>query len=172
MANWNDLVPILGGQDYVAKQITFISRAEAVATEVENARNGESSLQAIINAKISYSGLASDLSAGGYRIHSLGNAVAPGDAVNLSTAQSLLSGGGTPENIAITGLNYGSLADGQYARRVGGAIVGSFVNLTELVTTGIADGLTLKVSGGAVVGYTPPTVTIGQRLFNSLLGGN
>ena len=172
MANWSDLVPILGGQDYVEKQITFISRAETVATEVENARNGESSLQAIINAKISYSGLTSDLSAGGYRIHSLGNAVAPGDAVNLSTAQSLLSGGGTPSNIAITSLGYGDLTEGQYTRRVGGAIVGGFVYLAELDTTGIADGEALKVSGGAVVGYTPTVTTIGQRLFNGLLGGN
>jgi len=172
MANWVDLRPVLGGQDYVAKQITFISRAEAVATEVENARNGESSLQAIINAKISYSGLTSDLSAGGYRIHSLGNAVAPGDAVNLSTAQALLSGGGTPSNIAITGLGYGDLAEGQYTRRVGGAIVGSFVNLTELVTTGIADEQALKVSGGAVVGYTPATTTIGQELFIAFMGAS
>ena len=144
MANWNDLVPILGGQDYVAKQITFISRAETVATEVENARNGESSLQAVINTKISYSGLTSDLSAGGYRIHSLGNAVAPGDAVNLSTAQALLSSGGTPSNIAITALNVGSLAPGQVP-----------INFN-----------------GTIVGYTIPTATIGQRLFNGLLGGN
>jgi predicted small integral membrane protein len=55
---------------------------------------------------------------------------------------------------------------------VGGAIAGSFIYLTELVTTGIADGETLKVSGGAVVGYTPAITTIGQRLFNSLLGDN
>ena len=144
MANWNDLVPILGGQDYVAKQITFISRAEAVATEVENARNGESSLQAVINTKISYSGLTSDLSAGGHRIHSLGSAVAPGDAVNLSTAQALLSSGGTPSSIAITALNVGSLAPGQVP-----------INFN-----------------GTIVGYTIPTATIGQRLFNGLLGGN
>lgn len=157
MADWSDLTFPLNSQEYVAQQKTFINRAESVATEVENARNGESSLQAIINTKISYSGLTSDLSAGGYRIHSLGNAVAPGDAVNLSTAQALLSGGGTPSNIAITGLGYGTLTDGQYTRRVGGVIVGSFVNLIELVTTGIADEQTLKVSNGAVVGYTPPS---------------
>ena len=156
MADWSDLTFPLNSQEYVAQQKTFINRAESVATEVENARNGAASLKAIIDTKISYSGIAADISMGGYRIHSLGNAVAPGDAVNLSTAQALLSGGGTPSNIAITGLGYGTLTDGQYARRVGGVIVGSFINLVELVTTGIADGQALKVSSGAVVGYTPP----------------
>ena len=60
--------------------------------------------------------LAADLDAGAKKIVNLANAVNAGDAVNLATAQALLSGGGTPASIPVTSLGVGSAVAGQMVR--------------------------------------------------------
>lgn len=60
-----------------------------------------------------HAGMTKDLSAAGFKITSLANAVALTDAVNLQTAQAILSAGAQPGDVPVTSLNKGTANNGQ-----------------------------------------------------------
>jgi hypothetical protein len=70
----------------------------------------------------------------------------------------------------------GNVQNNQLVMNSGGNISGytPISEITDMGTAGISEGQTLKVVSGVVSGYTPTAsnMTIGQRLFNSLLGGS
>jgi phosphoribosylcarboxyaminoimidazole (NCAIR) mutase len=93
----------------------------ALQTVISNLETG--------NTAVLVTGLLANLSAANHKITNLANAVVAGDAMNLSSVQSLISGGGTPSNIPITDLGVGSANDGQFIKRSGNAIVGASIDM-------------------------------------------
>jgi len=125
MADWSDIAFQATQVDYIFRLETLRTRSQAVATEVENARNGEASLAArlaVINgvvannfsASVKTAGLGANLPANGYRLTGAGNAVNPQDYVTLADAQALLVAGGSVGAVPITGLGLGTALKGQY----------------------------------------------------------
>jgi hypothetical protein len=133
-ASQTSVVIANGANDYVEKINRFVTDIASLLGEIVAARGGSAeiatrlaTMQTQLNQAISSTaGLTADVAANGYKITGLGNAVNPSDAVNLTTAQAILSGGGTPSSIAITALNKGTAANQSFITiNDSGAIVGS-----------------------------------------------
>lgn len=160
-----NLQPLKGLPDteWQADWESLIDYTQGVINEVETARNGQANLKASLDLKVSYSGFITHLSANNYRVTMLGNAVNPQDAVNLQTVQALISGGGSPSNIAITALNKGTGIAGQFYRVKldGTGIEGVTLQVTDLNTGSAKEGDYVKIEGGTVI----TTNDLVDRLF-------
>lgn len=134
MADWSDLTFNAQDTDYIAQLDALTSRSEAVATEVEDARQGEATLDVLtgninteltnarqgevdlvtnLNNYLKNGAIASDLNMAGFKITNLGDATATSDLVTLSQANALILGGASPADIDITSISVGTITNGQ-----------------------------------------------------------
>ena len=116
-------------RDYPDRVGALIDVLQGFIAELENARSGETTLDArvdnVLAACAQLSGLTANLNVNGKRLTSAADPIAGTDLCNLQTVQSIASGGGTPSNIAVTSLGVGSAVDGQLLSVSGGAVVGN-----------------------------------------------
>ena len=162
------------GQPNLNAKITAMdSAASAVTTEVNNAREGQSTLLANFGRYVLKTGPISDLPMNNNKITNLKNATAPKDAVPLEQVQSLISGGGSPSNIAVTSLNIGTATSLQLYRvnAAGNAIEG--VNpsaLSPIIAPSLEVTQTNKgtAQNGHVIGVRNGVV-IGRNLTYDLM---
>lgn len=91
---------------YVADLATFLTFAEANATEVEAARDGEASLLANIQKYIPLTGVGSNPDLNAKRIVNAADAVGSSDLTTLSQVNTLISGGGSPGDIQVMALKH------------------------------------------------------------------
>jgi hypothetical protein len=158
----NEVETARQGQTNLNAKITAMDSATtAVTSEVTTARQGQANLSASIDLRVPKSGLTANFSAQNYRFTTLANPVNPQDAVNLQTVQSLISGGGTPSNIAVTSLNKGTATTLQlYRVNAGGTAIEGVTPSTLAPNFAITDtnqgnaknGHVIGVQNGAVVG--------------------
>lgn len=118
-------------------------------------------------------GLTMALDANSFKITDLANATNGGDAVNLTTANALLLGGGTPGAIAITDLGVGTLVDQEIAYRNGSVIDGlASTAILNYVSSSINSNTSAAVNtryfvdttGGPVTVTLPASPSTGQRV--------
>jgi len=140
MANWSDLSFNFSDINYIYQLDTLRDRSEANATEVENARLGEATLDVLtgnLNTELVASrqgeidlvtnlgnyvqnaSLTVDFDLNGFKAINVANGTASSDLVNLSQATALILGGASPANINITDISNGTATTGQ--RIVAGA---------------------------------------------------
>ena len=106
---WNDITFTAGQTDYIAGLNTLRTRAATSAGEVETARDGQSTLLANINLRLTQaqvdarvgtlapllSGMTADLNAGGFKVTNLGDPALAQDAATRSWVLSQIINGGT-----------------------------------------------------------------------------
>lgn len=130
MADYSDIKFIAQQKDYIARLETLRMRAEADATEIENARAGAANLLAQLNvmiaAAVQKTGLDANLPAANFRITGAGQAVGGSDYTTLSQVNSIAATGGSPSSIGITEFNKGTATANQFIRinPAGNAVIG------------------------------------------------
>lgn len=134
MADWSDLTFNASDTDYISQLDTLRDRSEANATEVEDARQGELTLDVLTgNLKteveaaregeisllvnlgnyIKNGALTSSFDLNGQKITNIADGVAGTDLTNLSQATALILGGASPTDINITDISVGTANNGQ-----------------------------------------------------------
>ncbi len=108
MSDLSFLKGIPGLKNWYSLWTSLIDWLQLFVTEVETARQGQPNLNAALNQYVLKSGWTVNFNAMNYRLTGLADPVNPQDAVNLQTAQALISGGGVPSNIPITALGIGT----------------------------------------------------------------
>jgi len=124
---WNDITFTAGQTDYIAMLNELRSLSSGVSDEVVSARDGELTLlanidlrltQAQVDARIGalaplLSGMTADLNAGGFKVTNLADPTAPQDAATQSWVASQIIAGGSPGDVPITSLDKGTATEGQ-----------------------------------------------------------
>jgi len=145
MADWSDLEFNASDINYIYQLDTLRDRSEAVATEVEDARLGEASLDIttgnlntelvaaregeaslVANLQTNYiSKSGGNLDLVGGKLINVGNGTANTDTINLGQATSILDLGAIPSDVEITDLGRGTATVGQrYVAGPSGSPVG------------------------------------------------
>ena len=139
MADYQYLKGVPGQKNWYSYWTALIDFLQGTTNEVETARQGQASLTLNFDRYVLKSGWTANFNAMNYRLTGLADAVNPQDAVNLQTVQALISGGGSPSNIAITALGIGTATALQLYRvnDAGTAIEG-------VTTTAIASDIALS----------------------------
>ncbi len=102
MANYGGFrIPLLAG-DYPTKYDNFVTAAESVASEVETARGGFSSLTVGL---VGYAGMSANLPAAGNRITGLGDPIGGADAATKQWVETLALSASIP----VTGADAGKV---------------------------------------------------------------
>lgn len=132
MADWTDIKHAAGDTDYIVHLNTHVDRTEAVATEIEAARDGDASLSDRLGVlesgllseiddldavTLKVSGLTDNLSAGGHLISNLQDPQTDQDAATKAYVNAVATAGGSPGDIPITSLGAGTLAALQLPQR-------------------------------------------------------
>lgn len=172
--DWSDLAFSGGQLDYIARLNTLRLRAAANAGEVEQARDGQPSLLAQINTRLTQgqvdarvdaravtyaAGFTAHLSAKGYRLTNLADPVDAQDAATRAWTLSQINLGGDPGGIPVTSLGVGSLEDGQFLWRSGTGLAGASFSAIPATSLGVgttADGQVFARKGAQMVGRSAP----------------
>ncbi len=150
----NEVTTARQGQASLNAKITAMDLATTTVTnEVVAGRQGQATLNEALDLKVPKSGFTAHFSAQNYRINTLADAVNPQDAVNLQQVQSLISGGGSPSNIAVTSLNLGTATSLQVYRvdAEGSAIEGVTLGFSDLDVGMGVEGEYLKIENNQVI---------------------
>lgn len=168
MADWSDIEHAAGDTDYIEHLNTLVARAESVATELETARDGESTLDARLNGLVANAtGLTANLPGNAQRITGLADPVDGQDAATMAWANALLVAGGSPASIPVTGLNPGTASASQLLRIDSGGTAPEGVALSSLPVTGLDKGtasasqlLRVNSGGTALEGVSPASLPV------------
>lgn len=168
MADWSDIEHAAGDTDYIAHLNTLVSRAEAVATEVETARGGEAALDDRLAPLVDGAvGLTENLPANAHRIVNLADPVGDQDAATKAWTNALLVGGGSPGDIPVTALGPGAATASQLLRIDSGGTAPEGVSPANLAVTGFGKGalsalqlLRANSGGTALEGVSPASLAV------------
>jgi hypothetical protein len=170
MADYSDLSFNASDTDYVEQLVLLTSRSEAVATEVEGARQGEASLDVllgninteIVNAREGEASLlinlgtylknatfTSDVNLNGFRVINAADGIASTDLATVSQATALILGGASPTNIAITSIGSGTATSGQRLVSNGTIIVAEDNDLLSMNVGALTANQVVGVNAGA-----------------------
>jgi hypothetical protein len=115
MANWSDIAFFATQEDYIADLEQLRIRSQNVATEVENARDGEASVLARIQKCMVMSvGFTQDLDANGFRITNLPEPLSASEPATKGYADALSFAAALPAQAGNAGM--GVVTDGAAAR--------------------------------------------------------
>ena len=161
------------GDIYPNKYNGFVTATEAYATEIENAREGESNLVTNLQSNyISYT-LSTNVSGDStYKCTSMADGVDPQDYITKAQADSISGAADAPSTIALVGTGGLSANDILVVNSSGSAITGRPTNYSAVpVNSAINGSYAMNVSGGAKTTNLPAGV-LGAVISYADVGGN